>query len=173
MTTLDSGEAISDWEPIHLSTVIGNVVTRFQSQAQTAALTLTIRPIPSDLPMLKGDSARLTQALGELVENAVLFTPAGGQVSIETGTVEEKEQHWVTIAVSDTGPGIQPEEQTWVFERFYRGSVVKSGHIPGTGLGLSKVREIARAHGGQVTLESDGVPGQGSTLTLWLPIASA
>jgi len=138
---------------------------------------------------VRGDQARLTQALSELVENAILFTPAGGEVAIEAGVAEAEGERWVTIAVHDTGPGVLPEEQDSIFDRFYRGSVAEAGHIPGTGLGLSIVKEIVQAHGGRVTVESpaarragpspspdnpaqhapaaDG-PGPGSTFTLWL-----
>jgi signal transduction histidine kinase len=167
-TLLDSGQAVTTWEAIHLSAVIDSTVNRYQSQAQSSGLTLTATPLPPDLPPVKGDQARLSQALVELVGNAVLFTPTGGQVTIDTGTVEQEGQLWVTIAVRDTGPGIPPEEQERIFERFYRGQLAEAGHVLGTGLGLSIAQEIMRAHGGRVTLESDGVPGQGSTFTLWL-----
>jgi signal transduction histidine kinase len=73
---------------------------------------------------------------------------------------------WVTIAVQDTGPGIPPEEQEKVFERFFRGYLAKTGNIQGTGLGLSIVHKIMQAHGGRVTVES--TVGEGSTFTLWL-----
>jgi signal transduction histidine kinase len=116
---------------------------------------------------VKGDQARLAQALSELVENALIFTPAGGQVTVEAETTKEEGQHWVTIAVRDTGPGISPEEQERLFERFFRGTLAESGHIPGTGLGLSMAQEIMRAHGGRVTVKSQ--VGEGSTFTLWLP----
>ncbi len=166
MTALDSGRAVEEWKPIPLPTVVGNTTTRYQSHAEASDLTLTASPLPSDLSTVKGDPTRLSQALGELVENALTFTPAGGQVTIQVTPVKEEGQHWVTIAVRDTGPGIPPEEQERVFDRFYRGSLAESGHVPGTGLGLSIVREIMRAHGGRVTAESE--MGQGSTFTLWL-----
>ena len=70
----------------------------------------------------------------------------------------------------DTGPGISPEEQEQVFDRFFRGCLAESGQVPGTGLGLSIAQEIVHAHGGRVTVKS--APGQGSTLTLWLQSAS-
>jgi two-component system sensor histidine kinase VicK len=104
--------------------------------------------------------------LSEVVENAVTFTAAGGQVAVEAGVVKEGGEHWVTIVVRDTGPGISREEQERVFDRFYRGKLAESGHIPGTGLGLSIAQEILRAHGGRVTVESK--EGEGSTFTLWL-----
>ena len=171
MTNLDSGQAVSTWAPVQLVSVIGDVVTRYQRQAEAAGVTLMAKPLPPDLPQVQGDRARLTQALGELVENAIIFTPAGGRVTIETKSVEEGEQRWVTIAVRDTGPGISPEEQERIFERFYRGKLAETGHIPGTGLGLSIVREIMRAHGGRVTVESE--VGKGSTFTLWLRVTGA
>jgi PAS domain S-box-containing protein len=166
MTGLDSGQAINAWEPVSLPTVISDAVTRYQSQAEAADLALIAMPVPPDLPAVKGDQSRLAQSLGELVENAVIFTPTGGRVIIEAEAVEEGGQRWVTVAVRDTGPGISPQEQERVFVRFYRGSLAESGHVPGTGLGLSFVEEIMRAHGGRVTVDSE--EGQGSTFTLWL-----
>jgi signal transduction histidine kinase len=88
-------------------------------------------------------------------------------VTVETSTVEAEGQRWVTVAVRDTGPGISPEEQERIFDRFYRGSLTESGHVPGTGLGLSMVPEIVRAHGGRVTVESQ--LDEGSTFRVWLP----
>jgi len=178
MTGLDSGQAVMAWKPVSLPTVIGDTVTRYQSRAEETGLTLVAKPVPPDLPVVKGDQSRLNQSLGELVENAVIFTPSGGQVTVETGTAEAcpgqsrraEEQLWVMIAVHDTGPGISPEEQERVFDRFFRGSLAESGHVPGTGLGLSIAQEIVRAHGGWVTVESE--IGEGSTFTLWLPSVS-
>jgi len=171
MTALDSGQAITAWKPVSLSTLIRDAVTRYQSLSEASGLTLVAEAVPPDLPAVKGDQARLAQALGELVKNAVAFTPAGGQVTVEAGTVKEEGQSWVTVAVRDTGPGISPEEQERIFDRFYRGSLAESGHIPGTGLGLSIVQEIVRAHGGRVTVESK--VGEGSTFTVILPTKEA
>jgi len=168
MTELDSGQAVTTWRPISLPTIIGDTVTRYQSQAEASGLTLVAMPTPPNLPTAKGDQCRLAQALGELVENAIIFTPAGGKVTVEVGTAEKDEQRWVIIAVRDTGPGISPEEQERVFDRFYRGSLAESGHVPGTGLGLSVAQEIMHAHGGRVTVESRA--GQGSTFRVWLPL---
>jgi PAS domain S-box-containing protein len=174
MTTLDSGQAITAWEPVSLFSVVGDTMTRYQSQAEASGVNLGAVPAPPDLPTVKGDPVRLTQALAELVENGIIFTPSGGHVTIEAGTAQAGGQDWVTIAVHDTGPGISSEEQKRVFDRFYRGSLSESGNIPGTGLGLSLVKEILRAHGGRVTVESPAAPlttdeeCRGSTFTLWL-----
>ncbi len=166
IATLDSGQAVTGWESLSLRDVIQNAVTYYQGQAEAAGLTLVAMSLPPDLPVVKGDQARLAQALRELVENALTFTPAGGQVTAEVGTVENEGRLWVTITVRDTGPGISAEEQERIFDRFYRGSLAESGHIPGTGLGLSIVQEIMHAHGGRATVESK--VGEGSIFKLWL-----
>jgi two-component system cell cycle sensor histidine kinase/response regulator CckA len=166
VTGLDSGLGVTTWEPVSLGQVVRNVGVRFQSKAQESDLALTVAPLLCDLPIVKGDPVRLSQALEEVVENALTFTPPGGQVMIEVRAVEENGQTWVTISVRDNGPGISLEEQGHVFERFFRGHLAESGQIPGTGLGLSIVQEIVRAHGGRVTVESE--IGQGSTFRLWL-----
>jgi PAS domain S-box-containing protein len=169
MITLDSGQAARSWTTVALSTLVQDTTTRFQDRAQATGLSLVLKPLPPDLPAVTGDQVRLGQALGELVKNAVTFTPLGGQVTIKAAIVEQEGRTWVTIAVQDTGPGIPAEEQPRVFDRFFRGLLTESGHIPGTGLGLSMAQEILRAHGGRVTVDS--TLGQGSTFTLWLPAA--
>jgi signal transduction histidine kinase len=166
LTALDSGKAVTVWQSVSLPDLLDNLVTRYQDQAQASGLTLTCGPLPPDWPAIRGDRARLAQALQELVENAILFTPPGGQVALEVETVEDEEQFWVTVAVRDTGPGISVEEQERIFDRFYRGRLAESGHTAGTGLGLSIVDEILRAHGGKVTVES--VVGEGSMFRIWL-----
>ena len=169
ITVMDSGNAITTWAPIILSIVVDSAITRHLMQSETSGLTLAAMPFPPDLPVVNGDQVRLTQALGEIVENAVTFTPSGGRVAVEVQSVETEDMRWVTITVRDTGPGIPPEEQEKVFNRFFRGSLAESGNIPGTGLGLSIVQEIVHAHGGRVTVESK--EGVGSTFVIWLPVA--
>lgn len=168
MTELDSGRAAMAWKPVSPPTIIGDAVTRYQSQAELSNLTLVAATVPPGLPAAKGDQVRLTRALCELVQNAVTFTPSGGQVIVEAGIAENGKQSYLTFSVRDTGPGISAEEQEKVFDRFYRGSLAESGHVPGTGLGLSIAQEILRAHGGRVTVESK--VGEGSTFCMWLPL---
>jgi two-component system cell cycle sensor histidine kinase/response regulator CckA len=167
ITTLDSGDAITYRRSISIPTLIEGTVARYQTRAELSNLTLTTVPIPTDLPMVEGDQSRLAQALGEIVENAIAFTPAGGEVTLELATLRIEGRSWMTIEVRDTGPGISPGEQERVFDRFFRGSPVEAGHVPGTGLGLSIAYEIVRAHGGRITVESQ--VGQGATFTIWLP----
>jgi signal transduction histidine kinase len=119
--------------------------------------------LPPSLPIILADPIRLAQVIGNLVDNAIKYTSPGHSVAITAG--QEGARAWVRVA--DTGPGISPEEQAYIFTPFYRG-----GHSPrikqGMGLGLGIARDLAEAHGGQITLES--TPGLGSLFTLWLPV---
>jgi two-component system sensor histidine kinase BaeS len=119
--------------------------------------------IPADLPTLEIDRDRLGQAIGNLVSNATKYTPPKGTVSISAGV--ENGQVW--IRVSDTGPGVAPEEQAHIFTPFYRGRSAR--RFPqGMGVGLSIARNLAIAHGGRIEVKS--APGQGSDFTLWIPM---
>jgi signal transduction histidine kinase len=119
--------------------------------------------IPADMPDIVVDPDRLSQALSNLVENALKFTPEGGMISLKAGTNEN--EFW--LQVSDNGPGIDPEEQSQIFEPFYR-AVRPSWKVPGLGLGLSIAKTIVQAHDGHIELES--APGQGSIFTIYIPL---
>jgi PAS domain S-box-containing protein len=166
ITALDAGQAIRTWEIVSLFSLIKSVVGNYQERARAAGLTVEITSLPPNLPKVSGDSFRLGQALGEVLLNAITFTPPRGRVTVFVETASKDGRSWVTIAISDTGPGIPEDEQEKVFERFFRGRITDSGHVTGSGLGLSLADEIVRAHGGQMTLESR--VGHGSTFTIWL-----
>ncbi len=167
IASLDSGQGVTTWNPVPLALIVNDTATCYRNAASTHAVRLMVDPVPTDLPEVKGDPFRLEQALKELVENALIFTPAGGDVRITLTPVEAYARRWVTLAVRDTGPGISPDEKPKLFNRFFRGALADSGHVPGTGLGLSIADEIVHAHGGYISVDSE--PGQGSTFTLWLP----
>jgi PAS domain S-box-containing protein len=121
------------------------------------------------LPFVQGDVGLLGQALSILLTNALNYTPRGGQVVVSTHLREKARERWVGFRVSDTGPGIAPDEQKQLFERFFRGKMGRESGVPGTGLGLAIVREIAERHGGMVEVVSEGVPGKGAAFSVWLP----
>jgi signal transduction histidine kinase len=112
-----------------------------------------------------GDPSWLHQLFANLLHNAVKYTPDGGRIEVAVAPDEE----WVEVAVRDTGVGIDPEQASKVFEPFHR--VGARSEAAGVGLGLPLAREIARAHGGEIVLES--APGSGSTFTVRLPTVSA
>ena len=123
---------------------------------------LVVAQAPDTVPAVRADRERLKQVLMNLVENAVKYSPAGGEVEVHAWA----ENGLVLVAVEDQGPGIPREQQGLIFEKFGRANV--GGGKPGSGLGLFIARSIAEAHGG--TLKVRSAPGQGSTFTLELPL---
>lgn len=113
---------------------------------------------------LAGSSTELASALGNLLSNAVRYTPAGGVIRISLHQLEDGDVH---LSVSDTGPGIAPEHIPRLTERFYRVDRSRSRETGGTGLGLAIVKHVAQRHGGQVVVKSQ--VGIGSTFILQLP----
>ncbi|MFQ3621334.1 MAG: ATP-binding protein, partial [Spirochaetales bacterium] len=105
----------------------------------------------------------MVQALVNLVENAIKYGDPASTVYIKA----DKEEGWVQFSVQDTGPGIPPEAQSRIFERFYRIDKTRSRSLGGTGLGLAIVKHIALAHGGSVKVESEMAVG--STFFLRVP----
>jgi hypothetical protein len=117
--------------------------------------------LPAGLPAVRGDRERLKQVLANLLDNAVKYSPAGAVVEVVCAAADRG----VRVDVRDDGPGIEPDHQAMIFEKFGR---AHDGHAkPGTGLGLFIARSIVEAHGG--SLEVRSAPGHGSTFTIELP----
>ena len=150
---LDSGNIITTWEAISPLSLVEALYDQYAHQAESAGITLTMSLASPEYPPIKGDIMNLRQALEEIMNNALTFTPSGGQVTIRAEVLEEADCSWFVVAIYDTGPGILPDERDILFERFFRGSLAESGHVPGTGLGLSIAQMIIQAHGGRITVE--------------------
>jgi signal transduction histidine kinase len=123
-----------------------------------------------NLPLVRCDSAMLTQAVAILLTNAMLYTESGGRVRLATDQAVDEGVPWVKLSVADTGLGVREEERGQLFERFFRGSASRSAGTPGTGLGLSIARGVVERHGGRITYRAH--PEGGSEFTLWLPPAA-
>jgi two-component system, OmpR family, sensor kinase len=149
------------FEPVELDTLVLEVYRQAQVMAQG---NLAVRLGAEDQALVLGDADRLRQLLLNLVDNAIKYTPNGGQITLTL----KKESGWVEVAVHDTGIGIAEQDLPHIFERFYRADPSR-GRPGGSGLGLSIAHWIAEAHGGR--LEASSVPGQGSTFRLGLPLA--
>ena len=146
-------------DPVSLADVVRDAAELYAEVAEEKGLTLTIEAAAA--PMITGDRARLTQVVANLIDNAIKYTPAPGRVTVAARPAREGAE----IVVEDTGPGISAEDRSRIFERLYRGDQSRSER--GLGIGLSLVRAIVEAHGGEVTVESE--PGRGSRFSVWLP----
>jgi heavy metal sensor kinase len=151
-------------EPVDLGRAASEASDEFLAPAEARGIVLDRAVAPGVVVM--GDSDALKRAIANLLENAVRLAPANSRIRLAVGS--ERDLAWV--AVSDEGPGIAPEHQPKVFDRFWRADKARSRADGGTGLGLSIVRQIAQTHGGDVQLQSR--VGVGSTFTIWLPVAS-
>ena len=165
----DQGELTLDLEPVALGVFMETAVSRWQAKAEVAGITLHLDIAPA-LPTLPIDSVRLSQALGNLIDNGLHHTPVGGQILVtcRVGCLPEKRGDWVITAVQDNGRGIAPEDLPFVFERFYRADRSRQRQSGGRGLGLAIVEQIITLHGGIVWVESQ--LGEGSTFSFALPI---
>jgi signal transduction histidine kinase len=119
----------------------------------------------------QADPVLLSQVLGILVANAIMYVQPGGQITIQTHADHRDGARRVGFSVADTGPGITSEDLPHLFERFYRGSASKQSEAAGTGLGLAIAAEIIKQHGGSIEAASEGIPGRGATFTVWLSAA--
>jgi OmpR-family two-component system manganese-sensing sensor histidine kinase len=146
---------------LNLSTLVEDLVVLYQPQAQASGITLNSAVAP-DL-QLWGDRDQLTRALTNLIQNALQYTPAGGEVSVNAQT---DYQH-IQITVKDTGIGISPEHLPRVFERFWRADAARTHDQGGSGLGLAITQAIVQQHGGTITVSSQ--PQQGSCFKVQLP----
>lgn len=151
------------WKPqeIDLSELLHVTVEQMLPLAKDKRLRVS-ETIPSGLLVL-GDPDYLIRLFLNLLDNAVKYTPSGGQVSLQAG----RDQETIWVAVSDTGPGIPPEHLSHIFERFYRVEEARSRYTGGAGLGLAIAYEIARWHGGTIHVRSE--LGSGTTFIVYLP----
>jgi len=162
LSALEAGVVRLRREELQARELLEAVARRYQQAASRRGVGLAVRPGEA---RLQGDRDRLEQALGNLVDNAVKYTPAGGRVElgVEAGGAE------VRLVVEDTGPGVPPEHLPRIFERFYRADPSRSREEGGTGLGLAIAKHIALAHGGRV--EACNRPEGGARFAVVLPAA--
>ncbi len=116
-------------------------------------------------PLVSADAERMAQVLGNLLDNALRHTPAGGSVTLATASSDPR---WVEITVSDTGEGIEPEALGHIFDRFYRADLARTRDRRGSGIGLTISRALVEAHGGGISARSAG-KGAGATFVVRLP----
>ncbi len=163
LAALEAGEMQLELVGVDPAEAARRAAAKMEPQAAAKGVHLAVETAEG-LPAVRADPDRLEQALINLLDNAIRFTPAGGSVTVTVRTAPDG----VALAVADTGPGLTPEELERVWERFYKGDKARTRGTGGTGLGLPIVRQLVLAMGGTVT--AAGAPGRGSVFTITLPL---
>ncbi len=161
----DHGELRLTLESGPISELLTAEMERWQPQAEARQIALSLEA-SGGLPEMNYDRMRMSQALGNVMSNAIRCTEAGGSIVIRAGL---ESGGTLAISIADDGIGIDPADLPHVFDRFYRTDESRSRGIGGTGLGLAITRAIVEAHGGTIAITSGG-PGQGATVTIRLPL---
>lgn len=169
LSRVQNDDPLEDAEPVRVDELVAEAIDRCRQQAGSKQITMAAGGA-ADL-RIWGNRGQLAAALGNLVENAVNYSPVRTRVGIAARRVVVTGGDEIEIAVTDQGIGISEKDRERVFERFYRVDPARSRATGGTGLGLAIVKHVAASHGGEVTVWSS--EGQGSTFTLRLPEAGS
>jgi len=162
LSLADAGQLEPIRSDIDVQELLSGVAEGAQAIAQERGIALHVETSSEPL-IVDGDGDRLRQVLGNLLSNALRYTPAGGAVTLGA----RQDGRAVQIAVADTGPGIPAEDLPRVFDRLYRGDAARSRAAGGSGLGLAIARALVEAHGGTIAVQS--AAGQGTTFLVELP----
>lgn len=184
LSRVQNDDPLEDAEPVRVDELVAEAIDRCRHQAGTKQITMASNvwsPEGTDQDGRReggtadlhvwGNRGQLAAALGNLVENAVNYSPARTRVGIAARRVSAPGGDMIELAVTDQGIGISDKDKERIFERFYRVDPARSRATGGTGLGLAIVKHVVASHGGEVTVWS--AEGQGSTFTLRLPEAGA
>jgi signal transduction histidine kinase len=165
---IEAGRMEIETKHLDLNVVAVSAAESYRQAATNKGLELNdviaVEPIP-----VMVDPHWFSQAVQHLMDNALKYTKAGS-ISVLTGVDEVDGRTWGKLTVKDTGIGIPQDEHERIFERFFRGDAPRTAQIPGSGLGLSIVKDVLNLHGGHVTFASR--EHEGSAFTLWVPLAS-
>jgi signal transduction histidine kinase len=185
LARFDAGELIHERVAIAPGELVKHCLGKFMPMAAEVGVELSVL-IPKSLPVIYGDQGYLEQALSNLVDNGIRYTPPGGRIDVAVQVVDLKagkiqgrgdmpcgipshkrlDGRWVAISVKDTGSGISKQDLPRIFERFYRADRSRSG-AKGSGLGLAIAKETVEAHGGVIGVSSQ--PNRGSCFSIVLP----
>jgi len=160
---IERGMGVYEFAEADIGEVVQRAIEVPQRRLATAEMTLDV-DIEHDLPPISLDANAFTLAVLNLIDNAIKYAAEGKKLAVKLA----RDGDLIRLSVRDWGPGIDPSEQEAIFDRFYRARSIRLKPIRGSGIGLALVRHIARAHHGDVTVDS--VPGAGSTFQIWLPI---
>jgi signal transduction histidine kinase len=165
LSRIQAGRVAMRVGSVDLPQLVSETIDQLAPRAPRHSLRSSFTP---DFPSIRGDADQLRRALFNLIENAIKYSPNGGEVLV----VGEVRGGWAVVRVVDRGVGIPPGEEERIFQRFHRADTRLSRSTTGVGLGLFITRSIVEGHGGRIWAESPG-PGQGSVFTLTLPLEPA
>jgi signal transduction histidine kinase len=160
---MDQGKRIFRFRPVQAAEAVRSAVRTLEYPLAQEGFRLHLE-IPEDLPMIHADRDALEQAVLNLLSNAMKFSADARDIELALSRQDGE----IAVRVTDHGIGISADEQSRIFDKFYRAPTPENRHIPGTGLGLALVAQILKAHGGRVSVES--APGKGSTFSLCFPL---
>jgi signal transduction histidine kinase len=164
LARLEAGRLELQPMPVSAQELAHEAVERVRPHAERLGLQLVLDGEPATDLLVQADPRRIGQVLSNLLANAVKFTPAGGRIQVGARAAGEGVEFWV----ADSGAGLDPNQLTRVFERFYKTDPSRAGE--GTGLGLAISKHLVQAHGGRIWADSAG-PGRGATFHFMLPAA--
>jgi PAS domain S-box-containing protein len=167
--TVGAGRIDLTEAPVEPRALVDDAVDRWRDRVDGSHR--VVRRIARGLPTLEGDRTYLDQALDELIDNAVKYSPGGGTIRVEASLDASGEGSSLRVAVADEGIGIPADRVGAIFDEFSQGDASTTRRFGGLGLGLALVHRIVRAHGGE--LRCDSTPGNGSTFTILLPVDGA
>lgn len=160
---MEEGKKEFEFEMVDMGPLLEELISTIQQQVRHEGFTVQAE-IDTPLPSIQADRAAITQAITNLIDNAIKYSAGAKKICVRGFTRNQ----YLIIAVQDFGLGIEPEEIDKVFERFYRGGDELTRTVKGSGLGLTLVKQIVQAHHGSVHVESG--PGRGSTFSIRLPL---
>jgi signal transduction histidine kinase len=166
ISRIESGQTNLNLDVVDIPKLLEDTASALRERCRSNGKSLEIAvQIEPDVPLIQADRSRVGEIFNNLAENAYLYTPEGGKVTLRARSHADG----VLIDVSDTGIGIALTARERVFERFYRGEQPLVIATPGTGLGLPITKKLVEMHGGSIEVESEGIPGKGSTFHVFLP----
>ncbi len=167
ISRIEAGRATLNLQPLNLEEMADEAIKDLLHRSQKENRQIQIeKQIPANIPRIQGDLDRVRQILDNLLDNAYHYNEPDGKIIVRMSHQGDE----VQVDIQDSGLGIPMEEQSLVFQRFYRGVRPLEMGVSGTGLGLSIVQNLVQMHGGRIWLESRGIKGEGSTFSFTLPV---